>query len=168
MPRNEGETISLDGSGSSDPGGSIAAYAWDLDGDNQYDDATGISPNFTLPAAGSLTTIGLRVTDNEGATDTDTATVNINGLPTADAGGPYSGNEGETISLDGSGSSDPGGSITRAKRSAWMAPGRLTQAAASPLTRGTSMETISMTTPRVSARTSPCRLLAVSQQSACG
>jgi hypothetical protein len=108
---NEGETISLDGSGSSDPGGSIAAYAWDLDGDNQYDDATGISPNFTLPAAGSLTTIGLRVTDNEGATDTDTATVNINGLPTADAGGPYSGNEGETISLDGSGSSDPGGSI---------------------------------------------------------
>jgi hypothetical protein len=68
---NEGETISLDGSGSSDPGGSIAAYAWDLDGDNQYDDATGISPNFTLPAAGSLTTIGLRVTDNEGATDTD-------------------------------------------------------------------------------------------------
>ena len=109
---NEGDTITLNASGSSDPGGVITAYAWDLDEDGQYDDATGISPNFTLPAAGSITSIGLQVTDNLGAIDTDTAAVNINGLPTADAGGPYSGNEGDTITLNGSGSSDAGGVIT--------------------------------------------------------
>jgi hypothetical protein len=114
-------------------------------------------PTFTAPTVLATVLAGdspqtlifsLQVTDNEGQVSTNLSTVTItvnaeNAAPTSDAG-------------------------TRAKRSAWMAPGRLTQAAASPLTRGTSMETISMTTPRVSARTSPCRLLAVSQQSACG
>jgi hypothetical protein len=46
--------------------------------------------------------------------------VNINNAPTAAAGGPYSGNEGSAIQLDGSGSSDPdaGDTLTYA----WSAP----------------------------------------------
>lgn len=54
------------------------------------------------------------VTDNEGATGTDTATIVIgvgNQAPIADAGGPYSGSVGSAISFDGSASSDPDGTI---------------------------------------------------------
>jgi hypothetical protein len=109
---NEGQTISLDGSGSSDADGTIDSYEWDFDTSDgaDYTDATGVNPSFTLPASGSVT-IGLRVTDDDGATATNTATVSISGLPTADAGGPYRGNGGDTINLDGSGSNDPGGTI---------------------------------------------------------
>jgi hypothetical protein len=68
--------ITLDGSGSIDTDGTIALYEWDLDGDGQYDDATGVTASFTASAAGTYT-VGLRVTDDGGAQDTDTATVNV-------------------------------------------------------------------------------------------
>ena len=70
------ETITLSGSGSTDSDGTIALYEWDLDNDGQYDDATGVSAQFSSSSAG-VYTVGLRVTDDDGATDTDTATVNV-------------------------------------------------------------------------------------------
>ncbi len=109
---NVGQSITLDGSGSTDPdaGDSIVSYEWDIDNDGQYDDATGVTVQYTWNSVYSGT-VGLRVTDSFGDTDTDQASVLIselpNNSPTADAGGPYTGNVGQSITLDGSGSYDP-------------------------------------------------------------
>jgi glucose/arabinose dehydrogenase len=59
-------TVNFDGTGSSDPDpGDTITYAWDLNGDGQYDDSTSATPTYTY-AAGSYT-VRLRVTDNHGA-----------------------------------------------------------------------------------------------------
>ena len=110
----------LDGSASFDLDGVISAYEWDLNNDGDFTDAidqTGVGPTVlwsTLEAAGwaanTSYTITLRVTDDEGLTDTDTAGVEVgNGIPTADAGGDYNVIYGADLSLDGTGSSDPDG-----------------------------------------------------------
>ncbi len=114
---NEGEDLTLNGSGSTDPGDDALTYAWDVDNDGQYDDATGVSPTVTWATLSGLgvvdgagLTIGLEVTDTESATNTATATLTITNLdPAADGGGPYSITEGDDLALDGSGSTDPGG-----------------------------------------------------------
>jgi len=107
-------TIALDGAASSDTDGMIVSYEWDLDNDGDYDDATGATADFSSSTAGTYT-VGLRVTDDDGDTGTDTATITVaelpNVAPTADAGGPYSGTEGDTITLSASGSTDSDGMI---------------------------------------------------------
>ena len=109
-----GDTITLDASGSIDTDGTITLYEWDLDNDGLYDDATGVTADFSTPTAGTYT-VGLRVTDDDGAIDTDVATVTVIALsyvaPIADAGGPYSGAVGDAITLSGAASTDPDGSI---------------------------------------------------------
>ncbi|MBI5391840.1 PKD domain-containing protein [Candidatus Woesearchaeota archaeon] len=106
--------VSFDGSGSydTDPDGSgyIVSYEWDFTGDG-ITDATGVNPTFTFPGNGDYTAT-LTVTDNDGLTDTDSATVHIfvytlpdfDFQPTADCGGPYAGSVDESIAFDGSGS----------------------------------------------------------------
>jgi len=79
---NSGENINLDGSGSSDSDGTIVSYEWDLDDDGSYDDATGMNPTYSWGTSGSHP-ISLKVTDDDGATDTDDTTVYINFPPTA-------------------------------------------------------------------------------------
>src|SRR5215211_591238 len=51
----------------SDPDGSIAAIAWDLDGDGSYTDATGPVASRPFPSPGSHT-VAVQVTDSFGAT----------------------------------------------------------------------------------------------------
>ena len=77
-----GQTINLSGSGSSDPDGSIAAYAWDTDNDGAFDDGTGVTTTTSFSTPGTKT-VRLRVTDNHGGTDVDTKTVTIHRAPTA-------------------------------------------------------------------------------------
>jgi PKD repeat protein len=72
-----GVPLTLDGSGSYDPDGSIILHEWDLDGDGEYDDATGVTVTHTFPLTGTYPWIGLRVTDEYGESDTDTTTVTI-------------------------------------------------------------------------------------------
>ena len=105
-----GSPVTLDGSGSNDPDGSIASYSWDMD-----DGSTrkGRKPSHTYSADGKYT-VTLTVTNNEGETDTDTATVTSasgNQAPTADAGGAYAEATGVAVQFEGGGSEDPDGSI---------------------------------------------------------
>ena len=80
---SQGGTLSLDGSGSSDPdagcGDSIDEYAWEIDGDFDFDDAYGITVD--LPdgfyQVDSFFDVWLRVTDTTGRSDTDSATVTV-------------------------------------------------------------------------------------------
>lgn len=68
---NGSETVRLDGSGSSDPDGGIVNYAWSWPGGG----ANGQIVDATLPVG--TTTVTLTVTDDEGATDTDSLTVQV-------------------------------------------------------------------------------------------
>jgi ribosomal protein L7/L12 len=58
--------VNFSSAGSSDADGSIAAYAWDLDGDGQFDDSTAQNPSYTYSNVGTYS-VKLRVTDNQGA-----------------------------------------------------------------------------------------------------
>jgi PKD repeat protein len=108
-----GTTVSLDGSGSHDidPGDQITC-AWDLDTDGEFDDADGCEAEMAVSSDaeyGTVYDICLRVTDSYGEYDITCTTVTVvpNQSPVADANGPYTGDEGSPISLDGTGSSDP-------------------------------------------------------------
>jgi spore coat protein H len=70
------ETIVLDGSASTSTDSLIVLCEWDLDNDGQYDDATGVTADFSSGTAGTFT-VGLRVTDDDRGTGTDTATVRV-------------------------------------------------------------------------------------------
>ncbi len=112
---NTGQTITLDGSGSFDPDGQIAKYEWDFNGDGKPD-ATGPKVSFTCPTAPGSVTIKLIVTDGAGTTNTAQQTITVtqapppNQPPTASCGTvPAEVLVGQTVALDGSGSSDPEG-----------------------------------------------------------
>jgi glucose/arabinose dehydrogenase len=70
-------TVAFDGRDSHDldPGDTLR-YAWDLDGDGQYDDATAATASRTYTAEGTVTA-GLRVTDTAGASHTQALTITI-------------------------------------------------------------------------------------------
>lgn len=70
-----GETITFDGSGSSDADGFIVAYDWDFGDGNS---GTGVNPIHAFTMAGNYT-VSLTVTDDMGATDTATTSAMING-----------------------------------------------------------------------------------------
>ncbi len=82
---SEGQTLSLDASGSYDPDidDAIVSYRWDLDNDGQFDDvisdiATPQVPYTLLQDLGVGThPIALQVADRSGATSTDTSSLTI-------------------------------------------------------------------------------------------
>jgi len=114
-------TVNFNASASSDVDGGTLTYAWDLDGDGQYDDATGVTTSRTY-GAGNVT-VGLRVSDSQGASGTaSTAISSGNTPPTATITTPSSGltwKVGDTISFSGSGSDVGDGGAMPASRLSW-------------------------------------------------
>ncbi|MBI4463529.1 MAG: PKD domain-containing protein [Acidobacteria bacterium] len=108
-----GDTIAFNGSLSSDPDGDPLTYAWDF-GDGST--GTGVNPTHSYSAAGTFT-VSLIVNDGQvnSAPVMTTATITLapsqNQAPTANPGGPYSGQVGQAITFDGAGSSDPDGDL---------------------------------------------------------
>ncbi len=104
-----GSTVNLSGSGT-DANGTIATYAWTqtagaavtLASDNTA------TPSFTAPATAGTLTFQLTVTDNGGASRSDTVTVTVNGLPVANAGADRTVSAGAAVSLTGTGSDADG------------------------------------------------------------
>lgn len=85
---NEGMPFTLDGTSSSDPEGGPVTYAWDLDADEAFDDATSATISHTFPENGSYP-VALRVTDAQGASATVATTVTVlNVAPTVRITGP--------------------------------------------------------------------------------
>ena len=115
-----GSSVTLDGSGSTDPDGSITRYSWtQTQGDSVTLTDAGLGKvSFTAPPTDSTQTLGflLTVEDDDGASDTDTVSIVVyreNSAPSADAGDGGNFAVSSSVTLDGSGSTDPDGSITR-------------------------------------------------------
>jgi PKD repeat protein len=71
---------------SEDRDGHITEHAWDLNGDGNFDDATGplVTRRFSVPGARAVT---LRVTDDQGAASTLSLTISVREQPPAGATG---------------------------------------------------------------------------------
>jgi PKD repeat protein len=102
-------TLTFSGSASYDPDGTIAGYAWSF-GDGTT--GTGVTTTHWYATAGTYT-VRLTVTDNLGATASDTALVTVyNRAPYPNAGPDQSTTVGTSVTLDGSRSFDADGTIT--------------------------------------------------------
>ncbi|GAB5537676.1 MAG: hypothetical protein Rubg2KO_39250 [Rubricoccaceae bacterium] len=108
-----GQTVTLDGSASSDPDGDPLTYAWTLTDPNgdpaALSDATAPQPTFVATVRGTYTA---SLTVNDGTEDSVADEVQIeviNRPPVADAGPDQTVIAGQTVMLDGTGSSDPDG-----------------------------------------------------------
>ena len=97
-------TVSFDGTGSTDPEVRPLGYSWDLNGDGTFGDATGPTATYTYTSNGTYTA-ALRVTDDQGASDTATVTIMVgNTPPTAVIDAPSAGltwKVGDAISFAG-------------------------------------------------------------------
>lgn len=109
-----GVPVQLDASGSFDVDGDPITYAWDLNNDGVFDDATGVAPSVTFNLPGDFP-IAVQVTDHPPSVGTPASTIayavaHVGAhAPIASAGGPYSAAPGQSISLDASASSDSAG-----------------------------------------------------------
>ncbi|HEX8704802.1 MAG TPA: PKD domain-containing protein, partial [Myxococcaceae bacterium] len=115
---DEGASVRLEGSGT-DPDGDSLSYAWTQTAGPSATLAGGntANPTFTAPNVAADTVLTFQVTVSDGAlsaTDTVSVTVrnvgqNQNRAPVANAGADQTVDEGATVALSGSGSSDPDG-----------------------------------------------------------
>ena len=112
---SDGTLVTLDGSGSTDDGGSGGlTYAWTQTAGTTVtlSSATAASPTFTAPELVANETLTFSLTVNDGSLGSAADTVDVtvtaeDDAPTADAGTDQTVDEGDTVTLDGSASSDP-------------------------------------------------------------
>jgi CSLREA domain-containing protein len=109
-----GQSVQLDGSSSSDADGDALTYSWSIIDRPEgsvvtLSDASSAMPTLDIDVFGTYT-LQLAVNDGIEDSEPDTVLLNVvNTLPVADAGSDQSVFVGETVVLDGSGSSDADG-----------------------------------------------------------
>ena len=96
-------TVTFDGSGSTDADGTITQYDWDF-GDGTV--GTGVTNTHSFAAAGTYT-VTLQVADDDNLTNKTFVDITIGGamIPSANPGGPYTGEPAVVVNFDASGSS---------------------------------------------------------------
>ena len=107
-----GVPVDFDGTGSSDPNNDIASYDWDF-GDGTFVEDAGPTPSHTYSGDG-IFTVTLTVIDATELSDSASTTATIELIllpPVADPNGPYNATAGESVTFDGTGSSDPDGTV---------------------------------------------------------
>jgi outer membrane autotransporter protein len=114
----DGEQVNLDGSASTDADGTIVAYQWIHQIDPDTIDTLGTGQTLTVRLPDGANDVRLRVTDNAGNSTVDSVVITVNSaaIPTANAGpdrtvADTDGEPGESVILDGSGSTDPDDAI---------------------------------------------------------
>jgi hypothetical protein len=125
---NEGSTVTLDGSLSSDPDGNTLTYFWTAPAGITLSSATVAKPTFTAPEVASDTPYTFSLVVNDGTVNSTADQVvitvkQVNKAPIANAGPDQSVNENSLCTLDGSASSDPDGDALTYK---WTAPAGIT------------------------------------------
>ena len=96
----EGEEGVFDGLSSTDRDGTVVSYEWDLDADGIFDDATGDTVSYAF-GDDSIYSVALRVTDDSGESDVDSAEVTVsNAAPAVSAPTSASAVEGTAVDLE--------------------------------------------------------------------
>ena len=111
-----GQTVNLDGSGSSDVDGDLLTYSWSLNSVPATSLAalsgpTTVNPSFVADVSGTYV---VQLIVNDGSVDSAPVTVSIstsNSAPVANPGPAQTPLVGQTVNLDGSGSSDVDGDL---------------------------------------------------------
>jgi PKD repeat protein len=112
-PAAIGATVTFNGTASSDPGGSIAKYEWDLDGDGTFETDTGtVATTTNAYTVGKTYFVKLRVTDGNGATSVAFDNLRVNAKPVPNFSYlPVDPLVGQQVTFDGTASADPDGTV---------------------------------------------------------
>ena len=109
-----GLEVTFDASGSTDGDGTIEQYEWDMENDGTFEITDGGPIQIVVYDSGSIHTVVVRVTDNDGLQDTASADVDVNNPPLADLlATPDGGVAPLSITYDASGSTDGDGTIVQ-------------------------------------------------------
>ncbi|MBX9244948.1 PKD domain-containing protein [Actinotalea ferrariae] len=107
----DGLQVTVDASTSTDPDGTPTGFAWAFGGGGS---ATGVTATHAFPAGGTYD-VTLTVTDDDGATTSTTQQVTVVAQPPPDNAAPVAAftvtATGLAVAVDGSGSSDPDGTV---------------------------------------------------------